>query len=46
MIIFAQKGGYDPQAEASFSPALCNRLTRGHRGLVIGANNSRPAGHE
>lgn len=32
-----QKGEYDPQAEASFSPALCNRLDRGTEGLVIGA---------
>lgn len=35
----AQKGGYDPQAEASFSPALCNRLDRGTEGLVIGAKS-------
>lgn len=33
----AQKGEYDPQREASFSPALCNRLDRGTEGLVIGA---------
>ena len=33
----AQKGAFDPQAEASFRPALCNRLDRGTEGLVVGA---------
>lgn len=33
----AQKGEFDPQAEASFKPALCNRLDRGTEGLVVGA---------
>ena len=28
---------FDPQAEASFKPALCNRLDRGTEGLVVGA---------
>lgn len=35
----AQKGEYDPQAEASFTPALCNRLDRGTEGLVVAAKN-------
>lgn len=33
----AQEGEFDPQAEASFKPALCNRLDRGTEGLVVGA---------
>ena len=33
----AQKGEFDPQTEASFKPALCNRLDRGTEGLVVGA---------
>ena len=33
----AQKGEYDPAAEAAFAPALCNRLDRGTEGLVVGA---------
>ena len=33
----AQKGEFDPQAEAAFKPALCNRLDRGTEGLVVGA---------
>ena len=32
-----QKGEYDPTQEASFTPALCNRLDRGTEGLVVGA---------
>ena len=32
-----QKGEYNPETEAGFSPALCNRLDRGTEGLVIGA---------
>ena len=32
-----EKGSYDPAAEASFSPALCNRIDRGTEGLVIAA---------
>lgn len=36
----AQRGAYDPQAEQSFSPALCNRLDRNTEGLVIGAKTA------
>ena len=35
-----QSGAYDPQAEQSFSPALCNRLDRNTEGLIIGAKNA------
>ncbi|WP_367925487.1 RluA family pseudouridine synthase [uncultured Ruthenibacterium sp.] len=34
-----QKGEYIPQAEAYFSPALCNRLDRGTEGIVLAAKN-------
>ena len=33
-------GAYDPAAEQSFTPALCNRLDRNTEGLVIGAKNA------
>ncbi len=33
-------GVFDPYAENSFSPALCNRLDRNTDGLVIGAKNA------
>lgn len=33
-------GKYDPSAENSFSPALCNRLDTNTSGLVIGAKNA------
>lgn len=33
----AQKGGYRPEEEQAFAPALCNRLDRGTEGLVIAA---------
>ena len=35
-----QKGEYDPTAENSFAPALCNRLDTNTAGLVIGAKNA------
>ncbi len=34
------KGDYDPERENSFAPALCNRIDRNTRGLVIAAKNS------
>lgn len=34
------KGEYIPQNEASFTPALCNRLDRNTQGLVICAKNA------
>lgn len=34
------KGEYDPQAENSFAPALCNRLDRNTGGIVIAAKNA------
>lgn len=34
------KGEYDPSDEASFAPALANRLDRNTGGLVIGAKNA------
>lgn len=36
-----RRGEYDPEAEATFSPALCNRIDRNTRGLVIAAKNAR-----
>ena len=33
-------GEYDPSAENSFAPALCNRLDRNTAGIVIGAKNA------
>lgn len=33
-------GAYDPAAEQSFTPALCNRLDRNTEGLVIGAKTA------
>lgn len=35
-----KKGDYDPDAEASFAPALCNRIDRNTAGLVICAKNA------
>ena len=37
--MLAQRGEYNAQAEASFAPALCNRLDRGTEGLVLAAKN-------
>lgn len=34
-----EKGEYQPENEASFSPAVCNRLDRGTEGLVLAAKN-------
>ncbi len=34
------KGEYDPDAENSFTPALCNRLDRNTGGIVIAAKNA------
>ena len=36
----AQKGEYDPEAEQSFTPALCNRIDRNTGGIVIAAKNA------
>lgn len=35
----AEKGEYDPEAEHTFRPAVCNRLDRGTEGLVLAAKN-------
>jgi len=35
-----RKGEYDPDAEQSFAPALCNRIDRNTAGLVIAAKNA------
>ncbi len=35
------KGVYDPDAEQSFAPALCNRIDRNTEGLVIAAVNAQ-----
>ncbi len=35
-----QKGEYDPIKEASFAPALCNRIDRNTGGIVIAAKNA------
>lgn len=34
------KGEYDPEAEQSFAPALCNRIDRNTAGIVIAAKNA------
>ena len=34
------KGEYDPEAEQTFAPALCNRIDRNTEGLVIAAKNA------
>ncbi len=34
------KGEYDPRAEQSFAPALCNRIDRNTGGIVIAAKNA------
>ncbi len=36
----AQKGEYSPKDENSFVPALCNRIDRNTRGIVIAAKNA------
>ena len=35
-----KKGEWDPKAENSFAPALCNRIDRNTGGIVIAAKNS------
>jgi len=35
------KGEYDPDAENSFAPALCNRIDRNTGGIVIAAKNAQ-----
>lgn len=35
-----QKGEYRPEDEMSFAPALCNRIDRNTRGLVLAAKNA------
>lgn len=35
-----EKGEYDPDAENSFAPALCNRLDRNTGGIVMAAKNA------
>lgn len=35
----AARGEYNPAAENTFSPAVCNRLDRGTEGLVLAAKN-------
>ena len=35
-----KKGEYSPDSEASFAPALCNRIDRNTGGLVIAAKNA------
>ena len=35
-----EKGEYDPAKEASFAPALCNRIDRNTGGIVIAAKNA------
>ena len=35
-----QRGEYDPAAEQSFAPALCNRIDRNTAGIVIAAKNA------
>lgn len=35
-----RKGEYDPGAEQSFSPSLCNRIDRNTAGIVIAAKNA------
>ena len=36
----AQKGEWNPKAENSFTPALCNRIDRNTGGIVIAAKNA------
>ena len=35
-----QRGEYDPSAENSFTPALCNRIDRNTAGIVVAAKNA------
>ncbi len=36
-----RRGEYDPAAEQSFAPALCNRIDRNTSGIVIAAKNAQ-----
>ncbi len=40
LLYLYEKGDYDPKAEASFTPALCNRLDQNTGGIVIVAKNA------
>ncbi len=40
LLYLYEKGDYDPEAEASFTPALCNRLDQNTGGIVIVAKNA------
>jgi len=40
LLYLYEKGEYDPKAEASFTPALCNRLDRNTGGIVMVAKNA------
>ncbi|MBO7405472.1 MAG: RluA family pseudouridine synthase [Clostridia bacterium] len=39
--VLANRGEYDPAAENSFAPALCNRIDRNTGGIVILAKNAK-----
>ena len=42
VLYYLEKNGeYDPEKEKTFTPALCNRLDRNTRGLVIAAKNAQ-----
>lgn len=41
LLYLYQKGDYDPKAEHSFTPALCNRLDKNTGGIVIVAKNAK-----
>ena len=41
LFYLCEKGDYQPQAESSFTPALCNRLDRNTSGLVIAGKTLR-----
>ena len=38
--LLIERGEYDPSAENSFAPALCNRLDRNTEGIVVCAKNA------
>ena len=40
LLYLYEKGEYDPKEEASFTPALCNRLDKNTGGIVIAAKNA------
>ena len=41
LLYLYQKGDYDPDAENTFTPALCNRLDKNTGGIVIVAKNAK-----